>query len=85
MSLPEPDIEGQSEPHPIDLMSDHIFSSIGSDPDTMHLEEALSQPARVEFNKAMEKEFKDHINLGHRKVISVKHVTKDKIPLPMVW
>ena len=85
MPLLQPDIEGQSEPHPIALMSDHIFSFIGSDPDTMHLEEALSQTERVEFIKAMEKELKDHINRGHWKVIPVKHMTKDKIPLPMVW
>ena len=46
MPLLQPDIEGQSEPHPISLMSDHVFSFIGSDPDNMHLEEAISQPDR---------------------------------------
>ena len=55
MPLTQPDVEGQSEPHPTALMSDHIFSFIGSDPDTMNLEEALSQPDRSEFIQAMKK------------------------------
>ena len=38
-------------------MSDHIFDFIESEPDTMHPEEALSQPDREEFIKVMEKEF----------------------------
>ena len=46
MPLLKPDIEIQSEPHPIALMSEHIFAFIESDPDIMHLEEELSKPDR---------------------------------------
>ena len=55
MSLLQPYIEGQSEPHPIVMMSDHIFAFIGLDQDTMHIEESLSQPDREEFYYVNEK------------------------------
>ena len=50
----------------------------------MHLEEALSQPDRAEFIKAMKKELQYHINIGHWKVIPAKHVPNYKITLLMV-
>ena len=51
LPLLQPDNKGQSETHPIALMSDHISASIGPDPDTMHLLGALSQPDKAEFIK----------------------------------
>ena len=64
MPLLQPDTEGQSEPYPITLTSNGIFAFIGSDPDLIHLEEALSQPEREEFIKSMKKDFQDNINQG---------------------
>ena len=51
MTLLQHDIEGQSEPHHVALMSYHIFDFIGSDQYIMHLDDALSQPNRGEFMK----------------------------------
>jgi hypothetical protein len=58
---------------------------IGSDPDTMHLDEAINQPDREEFIKSMNKELQDHIDRGHWKVIPSKSVPSGKMPIPMVW
>ena len=55
MLILQPDIEGQSEPHLIALMSDHTFTFIEYDPDTMHLKEAIIQPYREELIKSMKK------------------------------
>ena len=43
-----------------------------SDPDTMYLDEALRQPDRHEFIKAMHKELNDHITRKHWKVVPLK-------------
>ena len=85
MPLLQPDIEKKSEPHPITLMSDHIFDFIGSDPDNMQLEDHLSQPERAESIKSTEKELQYHIKRGHWKVIPTNHMPKGNIPLLMVW
>ena len=46
------------------LTAQHIFGNVASsrDPDTMTLDEALQQPDREEFIKAMHKEINDHIH-----------------------
>jgi hypothetical protein len=81
----QPDTEAFSEPHPLAFIMDHVIAFIGSDPDTMHLEEALKQPDREQFIQAMHKELNDHVDRKHWKVIPMKAVPKDKIPIPMVW
>jgi hypothetical protein len=84
--LLQPDFEAYSEPHPFALLTENVIALIGSDPDTMHLEDALKQPDRAEFVKAMHKEVNDHIVRKHCwKVVPSKAVLKGKIPRPMVW
>jgi hypothetical protein len=86
LQLLQPDIEAHAEPHPFAFLTKHVKSYITqSDPDTMHLEEALQQPDREEFIKAMTKELNDHISRKHWKVMPAKNVPKHKIPIPMVW
>jgi hypothetical protein len=54
LHLLQPDVEAHAEPHPFALLTEHIVSYIGqSDPDTMHLDEALRQPDREQFIEAM--------------------------------
>jgi hypothetical protein len=85
LHLLQPDTEAFSELHPLAFIMDYAIAFIGSDPDTMHLEEALQQPDREQFIQAMHKELKDHVDRKHWKVIPMKAVPKDKIPTPTVW
>ena len=62
-----------------------MYSFLASDPDTMHMSEALQQPDREEFIAAMKKELSDHIKRRHWKVVPLKSIQKGKRPLPMVW
>lgn len=63
-----------------------FFASLAtSDPDTMTFEEALSQPDRNEFIKAMYKELADHISRRHWKIVPLSSIPKHKRPIPMVW
>ena len=83
--LLQPLTANYSEPRPLALFSSHILSFIATDPDTMTLREALAQPDKEQFLKAMKKELNDHISRGHWKVIPIKHVPSHKQCLPMVW
>jgi hypothetical protein len=86
LHLLQPDIEAYAEPHPFALMTEHVTSFIAqSDPNTMHLEEALRQPDHEEFIKAMKKGLNDPIDRKHWKVIPASAVPKHKLPIPMVW
>ena len=58
---------------------------IATDPDTMHLHEALQQEDREQFIKAMTEELKSHINRKHWKIVPLKSVPEGKRCLPMVW
>ena len=59
--------------------------AVSSDPDTMTLSEALQQPNRHKFIKAMEKELCYHINCKHWKVVQLKSIPIGKHAIPMVW
>ena len=84
--LLQPDIMAFAEPHPFAMMLEQVTGFIAkSDPDTMYLEEALRQPDREEFIKAMYKELNDHISRKHWKVVPLKSVPQYKKPIPMVW
>jgi hypothetical protein len=85
LHLLQPDHEGQCEPRSLALITYHVMAFIGSDLDTMHLNEAMIQPDREEFIKAMNKELQDHIDRGHWKVVPSKSVPSGKMPIPMVW
>ena len=55
--LLQPDTLAQSEPHPFAMILEQTTAFIAKlDPDMMYLEEALRQPDREEFIKAMYKE-----------------------------
>jgi hypothetical protein len=56
-----------------------------ADPDTMYMHEALKQPDRAEFIKAMQKEWNDQYNNGNFSIIHRTKVPKDKTILPTVW
>ena len=68
-------------------ITQHIFGNVASsrDPDTMTLDEALRQPDRDEFIKAMHKEIDDHVRRKHWKVVHKSIVPKGRIPILMVW
>jgi hypothetical protein len=85
LHLLQPDIEAYSEPHPLALFSEHLIAFVGSDPDTMTLDEALKEPDREPFIEAMRKELEDHVGRKHWKVVPWKTVPSHKIPIPMVW
>ena len=82
---PEPISNTMAEPNPFAMMSSFVATSSGSDPDTLTLAEALRQPDREEFLKAMNKELTDHIDRKHWKVVPLKSVSRGKKPIPMVW
>ncbi len=56
-----------------------------SDPDTMYLDKALSQPDRPQFIAAMKQELVDHTERKHWKVIHRSQVPKGTQILPAVW
>jgi len=74
------------EEHPMAFVSQAIYSLAAShDPDTMTLDEALRQPDREEFIKAMHKELSDHIGRKHWKVVPIRSIPHGRTPIPMVW
>jgi hypothetical protein len=86
LQLLQPDVEAYAEPHPFALFSEHVVAFVGStDPDTMTLQEALKEPDRDEFIKAMTKELTDHVDRKHWKVVPRKSIPAHKLPIPMVW
>lgn len=56
-----------------------------TNPDILYLDEALMQPDRHEFVKAMLKEVRDHERRGHWKVIPKWMVPPGRRILPAVW
>ena len=55
-----------------------------SDPDTMYMHEALKEPDRAQFIKAMIKEVSDQRGNGNFLIISKSEVPKDGKVLPAV-
>jgi hypothetical protein len=56
-----------------------------ADPDTMYLREALKQPDRDQFLKAMQKEINDHTENGHWRIVHRSEIPKGMQILPAVW
>jgi hypothetical protein len=69
LHLLQPDVEAYAEPHPFALFTEHVVAFVGSDPDTMTLDEALKDPDRDQFIEAMRKELMDHVGRKHWKVV----------------
>jgi Reverse transcriptase (RNA-dependent DNA polymerase) len=85
LHLIQPDVEAYSEPHPLALFTEQIIALLGSDPDTMHLAEAMNADDKQQFVQAMYKELHDHINRKHWMIVPLKSVPPHKQALPMVW
>jgi hypothetical protein len=67
-------------------MADPIaFLSHHSDPDTMYFHEAIRQPDREDFIKAIIKEINDHINRKHWILVLREKVPKGTKILDSVW
>ena len=58
---------------------------MGTDPDMMTLREAIQQPDKCYFLKAMKRELSDHISRKHWKVVPAKSTPRHKYSIPMVW
>jgi hypothetical protein len=68
----------------IDVM-DPFALAASSDPDTMYLHEALKQPDRADFVKAMQSEVAAHTDRGHWKIVHRDQVPAGMDILPSVW
>ena len=73
----------QNEHHPNNPLA--AFKATASDPDTMYLHEAMKEPDRAEFLKAMRKEIDDQMGNGNFTIVPRSSVPKDKSILPTVW
>jgi hypothetical protein len=56
-----------------------------ADPDTMYHHEAMREPDRDEFKKAMQKEIDDQMENGNFEIIKRREVPKGATILPAVW
>ena len=68
-----------------DNMIDPIAFKASGDPDTMYYQQAISQPDRLEFIKAIVKEVNDHTENGHWKLIPTSEVPKGTKVIDSVW
>jgi hypothetical protein len=66
-------------------MNDPIAFAASSDPDIMYLHEAMKQPDKKEFVKAMVDEVTTHTERGHWRVLPIKDVPAGTKILPAVW
>ena len=56
-----------------------------ADPDTMYMHEAMREPDREEFKKAMIKEVKDQTENGNFSIVPRAEVPKGEPTMPAVW
>ena len=63
------DVDGDEEIQQQILMSDPITYSASSDPDVMYVDQAMKQPDRKQFIKAMAEEVEAHTNNHHWQLI----------------
>jgi hypothetical protein len=56
-----------------------------SDPDTMYLWQAMTEPDREQFKAAMEEEIANHTNNHHWEIVLKKDIPKGTLILPAVW
>lgn len=68
-----------------DEMADPIAFLAKTGQDTMYFDEAMRQPDRKQFIKAVIKEVNDHIKGKHWQLIPRHEVPKDTPVLPAVW
>jgi len=68
-----------------DNRDDPISYLAKTDSDTMYLHQALQEPNRDQFIRAVIKEVKDHISRGHWDLVPVSKVPKGEKILDVVW
>ena len=56
-----------------------------TDPNTMYMHEAMREPDKVEFLKAMVKEVEDQMKNGNYSIVNENDVLKLSTILPAVW
>ena len=74
-------------PHEHNTLNDDNFMAYKatSDPDTLYLHQAMKEPDKHNFIKAMEKEMEDQMKNGNFTKILRSKVSKGKTILPSVW
>ena len=75
---------GNEIDHPCNTEHPIAFAT-SSDPDTMHLDEAMRAPDRVQFQKAMRKEINDQMTRKHWVIVPRSEVPIGMKVLPCVW
>ena len=75
------DVEEELE---IDLLHPLAFAT-SSDPDIMHVHQALRQPDREQFIEAMQKEIQDHEKRKHWVLVKRNQIPSNMRVLPAVW
>ena len=73
------EIKDHKEEHPM------LAYAASADPDTMYFHEAMKEPDKDEFIKAMRKEVESHTENGVWEVMPASKVPKGMKPLPAVW
>ena len=74
------DLEGElNEEHPMQAYA------ATADPDTMYFHEAMKEPDKEEFIKAMRKEVESHTDNEVWELVPASNVPKGMKPLPAVW
>ena len=66
-------------------VDDTIAYAASKDPDTMYLHEAMRQPDKPQFLKAMQKEVDGQIANGNFALVHIEDVPKEASILPAVW
>ena len=56
-----------------------------TNPDTMYMHEAIREPDKVKFLKAMEKEVEDQMKNGNYSIVNKNDIPKSSTILPTVW
>lgn len=70
----------------IDLGHMHPLAyKASTDPDIMYLHQAMKEPDKHEFVKAMQKEVEDQMSNGNYTIVHKDDVPEDKVILPAVW
>jgi hypothetical protein len=65
--------------------SEQVSMKASTDPDTMYYHQAMREPDRELFKKAIRKECEDHFRESNYKLVSIDQVPKDATLLSSVW
>jgi hypothetical protein len=79
------DVEGDAKYRIQQDMEDPIAFAASNDPDTMYVDQALREPDRKKFIKAMEAEVRAHTENGHWRIVPISSVPAGTKILPAVW